>query len=90
MRGSVRQRALNFVVGNHMKPETFVDAGEDETTYYGRCENPYNHGVYLLRVYSKREHPEMEQEIRRAMAELDWIAAGNEFPTPTPTPTLSK
>ena len=66
-----------------MKPEIFVDAGEDDHNYYGRCENPYYRGVYQKRVFPKAQFPIIEAEIKSAMAELDWIAAGNEFPLRT-------
>lgn len=78
---SIRQKALNYVIGVHMKPEGFVDAWEDDTAYYGRCENPYHRGVYMMRTFPKDQYPEIEAEVKKAMAELDWIAAGNEFPT---------
>jgi hypothetical protein len=76
---TIRQKAINYVLGLKIKPHRFVDAGEDIDNYFVRYENPFLHGRYHKVTFAKSE--DIESNIRKAMDHLGWIAAGNEFPT---------
>jgi hypothetical protein len=79
---SIRQKALNYVLGLRIKPYRFVDAGEDIDNYFVRYENEFKHGQYFRVTFPKKTSKDIESEVLKAMNHLEWIAAGQEFPTP--------
>ena len=79
-KGTVRQRALNYVLGLKVRPYRFVDAREDPTHYFVRYENPFRHGVYRQLTFGKADFKDIELQVKEAMRHLEWIAEGREFP----------
>ena len=82
LEAALRHKALMYVFGRRVPK--IVDVVQEPEYYRVKCEDPMNHGRYYWRLFWKQDEDTgdtINTEIKYTMDQLNWIAAGNEFPT---------